>query len=873
MSRRSSARLRLETSIFLIEEKRWPQLPVSHKRTQGGKKPPLISGWKDRATLDVDQVRSWDKEFSDPNWGSLAGPDSFLGLDFDTAKKAAPEEGWNLSAQETFDSFIDDEGYDLTGKYIVRTPGGLHLPVSWHEVMEPAKFNATLAQHHNIGRGGDVVGNRGYLVNPGSVFEDGIEYVADDIEAPLLDLRKRTAKMLEFKAPQVPSERAKIVVSRPTREPSNESSPSNTGHLDKYTERALFKSADDNGGGIVTRLAALSPVKGSRNNEVRDYAFQLVAWSNADWNSLSPAEAERLFVQATNHLNDGDFTPDEAMGLWESAVEKAPVKERPATMKPTSAAPKKNTKTAKAAKLEPVQPEKRGPGRPKKPAPKISKEIEKLCDKEGNLDPIKVARHVIRSRNMRLDENGRLWYYLPETGVFQALIWKERGGPRSEIARILDAKHIYSPTQMNRFLARLDDLESSDISGGLPPIKPDRRAENAHLINMQNGVFNLRTNELVPHSPEFALTTQIAATYDADATCPTIERQIGLGVHEDSREEHIYDALAAVVLPTVATRRIVYFKGAGGDGKTTLVEEIVAEMIGARSTAHYSPVLLNHAKSDRVAGMIGKWANLVSELGDERITNTEILRSMTGGSDTTNARGLYERDQDIKWFGSMLLASNHQLNSTDRGQAMQRRMLFVSFPNKVEGIDNDFAAKLEVMKSQKEISGLFNKLLEAYRRMESRNWKFNAPRSSLALAEEFAHPAAWNIVNRWLAEDRELTIDRGNSEVWVSRPDIWMTFKAWAASVGIISSQDAGSDQDQKELPGRNKFFEYLRTQFDESRTAARSRHFVGIATTVTLRSVYSGSGRRRNKTSAAAEIVNERTGEIIAFEVSNGRR
>ncbi|MEL6527331.1 MAG: hypothetical protein AAFQ07_16640, partial [Chloroflexota bacterium] len=44
------------------------------------------------------------------------------------------------------------------------------------------------------------------------------------------------------------------------------------------------------------------------------------------------------------------------------------------------------------------------------------------------------------------------------------------------------------------------------------------------LINLQNGVFNIQTQELMPHKREYYLTSQLPFKFDPDADCPVFRR-------------------------------------------------------------------------------------------------------------------------------------------------------------------------------------------------------------------------------------------------------------------------------------------------------------------------------------------------------------
>ncbi|GAI11064.1 unnamed protein product, partial [marine sediment metagenome] len=91
------------------------------------------------------------------------------------------------------------------------------------------------------------------------------------------------------------------------------------------------------------------------------------------------------------------------------------------------------------------------------------------------------------------------------------------------------------------------------------------------ILNLENGLFDIQTNELSPHTPEFLSTIRIPVIYDSSADCPRIRRFFT----EVLRQEDIpviEELFGYCLIPDYAIQRAFLFLGDGANGKSSLLE-------------------------------------------------------------------------------------------------------------------------------------------------------------------------------------------------------------------------------------------------------------------------------------------------------------
>jgi len=242
---------------------------------------------------------------------------------------------------------------------------------------------------------------------------------------------------------------------------------------------------------------------------------------------------------------------------------------------------------------------------------------------------------------------------------------------------IIKPKQISEAVESLRNLIRITDPERL----GLPmeqilPL-PD------HTIPLDDGLFNLLTRALVPHSPDHYYTECLPRKYIPGATPEVFLSFLGFLFKGDPDAERkitqIFEAIAWILMPNYSIQGTVILYGQGGEGKSIL-HDIIAETI-----VHTTSLTLSELETDKFkrAELQGSWANLVSESTSEIITS-EWFKRLTDGTTFTADR----KNQHPFQFASrakMILDVNELPNKERELRAFYRRVItIIDFPNLLE---------------------------------------------------------------------------------------------------------------------------------------------------------------------------------------------
>ena len=239
-------------------------------------------------------------------------------------------------------------------------------------------------------------------------------------------------------------------------------------------------------------------------------------------------------------------------------------------------------------------------------------------------------------------------------------------------------------------------------------------------MNMQNGVLDLTTMELLPHAMKHGFSTILPYAYDPDAKCERFDTFMDEITKYDNELKQVLLEYVAYAMSGMNCKlgKALILVGDGANGKSTFTN-VVKVIMGEQSYANVGLADLG-AEGHRI-GLKGRLASF----GDEVPANAfnkgkngvgEIFKcAVTGGE--LSGRELYSKPVHFHNKAKFFLSCNELPHVNDHSNGLFRRMLIAPFDavfNKGDA-DPDLDEKLEG-----EAPGVLNRVLEAYRALEAR---------------------------------------------------------------------------------------------------------------------------------------------------------
>lgn len=274
-------------------------------------------------------------------------------------------------------------------------------------------------------------------------------------------------------------------------------------------------------------------------------------------------------------------------------------------------------------------------------------------------------------------------------------------------------------------------IQHSNVKARLDFVPP------THLINLENGVFNIETGELLPHSHKYLFNFVLPIRYDEKAKCPEYEKFLKEITTKDGVErKEVYDTLQEYLgfcfYREYEFKKYLIMDGENDNGKTTLMN-VWINTIGEKNIASIPLQELND-KPFRKDKLYGKHGNFSDELPDKAMRYSNIIKEITGKSaiwaDIKN-------HQEGVWFfnyAKPFFNCNQVPETKDIGNAFFIRQLQITLYNKYlpennPDIDNKTCftrntRKEDLMTTEEEKSGIFNHAMEGLKRLQ-KNKRFS----------------------------------------------------------------------------------------------------------------------------------------------------
>lgn len=255
--------------------------------------------------------------------------------------------------------------------------------------------------------------------------------------------------------------------------------------------------------------------------------------------------------------------------------------------------------------------------------------------------------------------------------------------------------------------------------------------DSAHKkINFKNGVLDLRTKKLLPHSTEYGFFYCLPYAYDPEATCPTFDQHIkDITCDDEDLQSILLEFMGyAVSNDEPWAQRCLFLTGEGNNGKSTFIN-ILKGIVGPGS---YSTITIDNLENQQIlAGIEGKLFNL-SEEGPNQLYRSGIFKRAVAGQEETVKR-LYVQPYSVFIRAKMIVTCNELPKSPDTTHGFFRRFLIVPFDRKFTAKDEDpFINR----KLATEHAGILNKILIHYEKLLERK-DFTYSEKSLAVTKEF----------------------------------------------------------------------------------------------------------------------------------------
>lgn len=201
-----------------------------------------------------------------------------------------------------------------------------------------------------------------------------------------------------------------------------------------------------------------------------------------------------------------------------------------------------------------------------------------------------------------------------------------------------------------------------------------------YLLNVSNGVLNLKTGTLLPHSREDLLSKITHIIYDPDADYRLWDKFL-LRIMNNRPElvSFLQRAIGYTLTGSTAAQVLFFLWGMGQNGKSVL-REVLHRLMGEYAQSAASDLLMLKQRSipNDIARLAGARLVTVPETADNQRFHEPILKEMSG-SDVITARFLHREYFDYRPNFKLWIVGNHRPRIVGTDNGIWRRFNLVPF--------------------------------------------------------------------------------------------------------------------------------------------------------------------------------------------------
>jgi putative DNA primase/helicase len=240
--------------------------------------------------------------------------------------------------------------------------------------------------------------------------------------------------------------------------------------------------------------------------------------------------------------------------------------------------------------------------------------------------------------------------------------------------------------------------------------------KDKHLLNLNNGIYNFKTNQLMPHHPEYMMSKIIRINYNPEARCPKFWSFLyKIFDNNDKLVLFIRRALAITFSGESLAEVLFFCYGNGANGKSVffkILEIIYGDYFQKAPNSMIMQNGINNIPND-IAQLPNKRMVVCAELPDDQRFNESIIKDLTG-NDSIQARFLRQEFFTFTPTHTMWLYGNHKPKIHGSDYGIWRRICLIPFAVTIPVEER--IPQHELLESfMEELEGILFWILEGYK--------------------------------------------------------------------------------------------------------------------------------------------------------------
>ncbi len=341
--------------------------------------------------------------------------------------------------------------------------------------------------------------------------------------------------------------------------------------------------------------------------------------------------------------------------------------------------------------------------------------------------------------------------------------------------------------------------------------------KDERLISLKSHLFRvdeyLKTSEsktlLIPNCPKYFTLTALEYDYDPLAKSEIWLNFLNEMVPDEDLQRGIQEFFGLCLTKDSSFNIMAFFKGEGANGKSVILT-VLRCMLGKENVSAVGLEAFSPVRTFPLAATMGKYANIVAELGEVSKAEEGVLKQYISGDFMTIERKHRDPIEMIP-TAKLVFATNNLPHFRDKSDALFRRIFLI--PMNVQILDPSKQDRRLVdpsfWESSGELHGVFNWALVGLSRLLKRNY-WHEPR--ISILSKSIYRKELNPASRFLEEN----IVVGDQVNQICTADLYEAYSSWCKMHGYSKQSD-------------RTFCDEVRRKFPEAEYSSNARVVIRI--------------------------------------------
>jgi len=247
----------------------------------------------------------------------------------------------------------------------------------------------------------------------------------------------------------------------------------------------------------------------------------------------------------------------------------------------------------------------------------------------------------------------------------------------------------------------------------------DKFDSSDSVLNLKNGLLNIRTLEFREHTPDYLSRIQIPVDYDPGIVPTKFLKYIRECLDNPEDIIRVMEGFATCLLRTTRFEKAYMFIGQGQNGKSTFLD-VLQSVLGHENVSN---VMIQELTNERFvnAELDNKLANIYPDIESFELRNTGVIKGLISG-DRIKVERKNQHPYMMKNKAILFFSANKFPKVLDQSDAMFRRFFIIDWTRQFSGNRKDTQLKETLRNDSAEHSGILNILVRLARDLDSRGF-------------------------------------------------------------------------------------------------------------------------------------------------------